>query len=75
MFVPGGLVAVGVGTGLDECAAEGDPVGDRRAEPGITQSLVPLGERGVVATAVALHSSRSVKIWNSSFAPFLSRLR
>jgi hypothetical protein len=27
------------------------------------------------ATAVALRSSRSVKIWNSSLAPFLSRFR
>jgi hypothetical protein len=38
----GGLVPVGLGAGLDQCA---DPVGDSRAQAGLAEGLVPLGER------------------------------
>ncbi|MFE3127998.1 alpha/beta hydrolase [Streptomyces hydrogenans] len=37
----GGLVAVGLRAGLDQRAAEGDPVGDGRAEAGVAEGLVP----------------------------------
>jgi hypothetical protein len=33
--------AVGVGAGLDDVAAEGEPVHDRRAQPGVGEGLGP----------------------------------
>lgn len=36
--------AVGVGAGFDDVAAEGEPVDDGRAEPGVGEGLGPAGE-------------------------------
>lgn len=68
-FGRNGLVAVGLGAGLDEGEAKRDPVGDGWAR----FSHCANGE--LVATAVAFHSSRPVRAWNSSLEPLRSRLR
>jgi hypothetical protein len=61
--------AVGVGAGLDDVAAKGEPVDDRGAEPRVGERLGPAGNDSFDAIATDAFSSRSVNPWNSSSAP------
>jgi hypothetical protein len=64
--------AVGVGAGLDDVAAEGDPVDDRGAESRIGKVLDQPENDSLEAIATDAFSSRSVRTWKSSSAPRLS---
>ena len=60
---------VGVGAGLDDVAAEGEPVDDGGAEAGVGEGLVQPLNDSLEAMATLFFSSLSVRTWNSSSAP------
>jgi hypothetical protein len=64
---------VGVGAGFDDVAAECETVNDRGAEAGVGEGLVQPSGASLDAIATDAFSSRSVRTWNSSSAPRLSR--
>tara|TARA_B100000519_G_scaffold134563_1_gene116229 strand:- start:319 stop:504 length:186 start_codon:yes stop_codon:yes gene_type:complete len=59
-LVAGVSQPVRVGAGLDDDAAEGEPVDDRGAEPGSVNVLVQPENDSLLAIAMAFFSSRSV---------------
>ena len=64
---------IGLGAGLEDVGAVGEPVDDRGGEApsGKTEPHSPKGR--LLATAIEARSSRSVMTWKSSSAPRGSR--